>query len=261
MGVAALSRPTRRVSPNGQYHVVIRLLESAGFRSAEEYSYFCSQLRLCAEGFAVYAYCLLPHEIQLFLEEEQEGALPDLIRRLLTRYAGWYNRRHHRRGSVAEGRYLASPVQDGDGAYLVRYIHQAPLRAGLCKEVGAYPYSSYSGGDSFTVRREEWFPGGFVAFHQEREEQDFTIRPSGKLTPRQVKAQVDAYCREREIGSLRELDKAPRDEALRQLRERFSIGQLEAATGLSRSVIARCNQTAAEQPRQRAQGQMESFLL
>ena len=85
--------------------------------------------------------------------------------------------------------------------------------------------------------------------------------PSGKLTPRQVTAQVDAYCREREIGSLRELDKAPRDEALRQLRERFSIGQLEAATGLSRSVIARCNQTAAEQPRQRAQGQMESFLL
>ncbi len=251
-----LSRPIRVISPTGMYHIVVRGLDGLQlFGKSLEYDYFLEQLEQVSEGFRVYAYCLLPNEIQLFVRESEEGMVPEMMRRLLTRYAGWYNRKHHRRGSVTEGRYQCAPVEVGDESNLIRSIHQLP------EDCFRYKYSSFSSYEKGEQRYpDHWFEGDVIAFHRQSESRDFTIRPSGKLTDRQVKEQVHLFCREQGISSWKNLSKEERDSALRDLRERFSIGQLQTATGLSRGIIARCTQQKQVQIRNNPR-QMESFLL
>ena len=250
-----MSRPIRSISPTGMYHIVVRGLDGLKlFGEKEEYEYFLEQLEQVSEGFRIYAYCLLANEIQLFVRESEEGTVPEMMRRLLTRYAGWYNRKHHRRGSVTEGRYQCAPVKTGDESNLIRSIHQC---SGDCF---AYPYSSFSSYERGEQRYpDSWFDGDVIVFHRQAEKRDFTIRPSGKLTDQQVAEQVELFCSERNVSDWSTLSKTERDELLTELRVRFSIGQLQVATGLSRGVIARCNHKRAEQTN--SPRQMESFLL
>ncbi|MBE7042135.1 MAG: hypothetical protein E7399_01385 [Ruminococcaceae bacterium] len=250
-----MSRPVRLISPTGMYHIVVRGLDGLQlFGEPKEFDYFLEQLEQVSEGFRIYAYCLLTNEIQLFFRESEEGTVPEMMRRLLTRYAGWYNRKHHRRGSVTEGRYQCALVKAGDESSLIRSIHQ------LSGDCFGYPYSSFSSYERGEQRYpSHWFDGDVIFFHRQSEERDFTIRPSGKLTDRQVKEQVELFCSKRNISDWKQLSKAERDAYLRELRERFSIGQLQAATGISRGIIARC--TMEKVSKSQAPRQMESFLL
>ena len=69
------------------------------------------------------------------------------MRKLLTWYAQYYNRRHKRTGHLFENRYK-SILCDEDNYLLalVRYIHHNPLRAGNVKtleELNRYPWSGH----------------------------------------------------------------------------------------------------------------------
>ena len=70
------------------------------------------------------------------------------MRRLLTGYAVWYNRRHRRQGHLFQNRFKSILCQED--VYLmelVRYIHLNPIRAGIVrnmKELGRYPYGGHS---------------------------------------------------------------------------------------------------------------------
>lgn len=251
-----MSRPVRTVSPTGMYHIVVRGLDGIRlFSTNEEYEFFLKQMNEASSGFQIYAYCLQPNEIQLCVWESEKGTVPELMRRLLTRYAGWYNRKYDRRGAVTDGRYLCAPVLSGDESELIRFIHQS---AGNCFQ---YAYSSFPVYEQGKMQYPDtWFEGDVISFHRLTERRDFTIRPSGKLTAGQVKEQVERFCRERGIFDWKQMPKSERDEALRILRERFSIGQIQEATGLSRSIVARC--TVRKEPvASPSSRQMESFLL
>jgi hypothetical protein len=70
------------------------------------------------------------------------------MRRLLTGYAVYFNRRHRRSGQLFQNRYKSILCQED--IYLkelVRYIHLNPIRAGLVKdleELNRYPYCGHS---------------------------------------------------------------------------------------------------------------------
>jgi REP-associated tyrosine transposase len=70
------------------------------------------------------------------------------MRRLLTGYAVWYNRRHWRHGHLFQNRYKSILCQEGPYLLeLVRYTHLNPLRAKIVKslaESDRYPYSGHS---------------------------------------------------------------------------------------------------------------------
>ena len=69
------------------------------------------------------------------------------MRRLLTGYAVWYNRKYHRTGHLFQNRYQSIVCEEE--AYLlelVRYIHLNPLRGGMVKkmeELDGYPWSGH----------------------------------------------------------------------------------------------------------------------
>lgn len=102
----------------------------------------------------LYLVCLMPNHVHLLLETPQPN-LSAFMGRLLTAYAGDFNRRHRRVGHLTQGRFKAQLVEGDE--YLLklsRYIHLNPVAGERRAEVPLaerrqalreYPWSTYRG--------------------------------------------------------------------------------------------------------------------
>ena len=83
-----------------------------------------------------------------FLFRTGSVAIATLMRRLLTGYAIYFNRRHKRSGQLFQNRYKSILCQEDTYlTELVRYIHLNPYRAALVRSLEAlskYPYCGHS---------------------------------------------------------------------------------------------------------------------
>ena len=74
--------------------------------------------------------------------------LKDLMRRLMSGYAGWHNRRHGRQGHLFQNRYRSIVVEEEPYLLeLIRYVHLNPLRAGVIPGMAAldvYPWTGHA---------------------------------------------------------------------------------------------------------------------
>jgi REP element-mobilizing transposase RayT len=144
-----MPRQARLDAPGTLHHVILRGLER-GRIVADDQDRVAFVERLgtvaTATGTPVYAWALLPNHAHLLLRSGP-GGLPQVMRRLLTGYAGAYNRRHRRHGHLFQNRYK-SIVCEEDAYFreLVRYLHLNPLRAGLVADLRAldrYPWCGH----------------------------------------------------------------------------------------------------------------------
>ncbi len=79
----------------------------------------------------------MPNHLHL-LTGSPAGCLSAAMRRLLSSYAGYFNRRHHRVGHLFQNRFKSLLV-DADEYFLelVRYVHLNPVRAGMVATLDA----------------------------------------------------------------------------------------------------------------------------
>lgn len=95
----------------------------------------------------IYAWALLPNHAHALIRSGPSG-ISKFMRRLLTGYAVYYNRRHDRQGYLFQNRYKSILCEEE--AYfreLIRYIHLNPLRAGLVDNLPAlnsYPWCGHA---------------------------------------------------------------------------------------------------------------------
>ncbi|MBO8138802.1 MAG: transposase, partial [Desulfotomaculum sp.] len=93
-------------------------------------------------GFTLYGYVIMGNHYHFILKTLDEP-LSKIMHALNNCYSKYYNLTRHRTGHVFEARYKAILVQDEKYLLnLVRYVHQNPLRAGMCKYVWQYRWSS-----------------------------------------------------------------------------------------------------------------------
>jgi REP element-mobilizing transposase RayT len=91
-----------------------------------------------------HAWCLMDNHFHIVVETV-EGNLAQGMRQLNGVYTQTFNRAHGRVGHVFQGRYKAVMVEkDSYLLELARYVVLNPLRAGMVKEVAAWPWSSYA---------------------------------------------------------------------------------------------------------------------
>jgi REP element-mobilizing transposase RayT len=88
------------------------------------------------------------HEALAKVAESVRARLFDLSRFMKEfkhKFSTWYNRRHQRRGTLWEERFLSVLVQGGDALRTVSaYIDLNPIRAGIVADPGDYRWCSYA---------------------------------------------------------------------------------------------------------------------
>ena len=149
-----MGRKQREVSASGIYHVMLRGVNKQRiFEFSEDYQGF---LRIMyqskvtnTEGkpvdepnFDVYAYCLMDNHVHLLLGT-REVSLADVVKRIGSAYARFFNMRYQRVGHLYQDRFKSEPVNDLDYfRTLLRYIHRNPVKSGVCELPEQYQYSS-----------------------------------------------------------------------------------------------------------------------
>ena len=129
-----MPRKARIDAPGALHHIIARGIERGDiFTDDFDRNNFLKRLgKIVVEtDTRCYAWALVPNHFHLVLKT---GCAPiaTVMRRLLTGYAGYYNRRHRRCGHLFQNRYKSILCQeDSYLKELVRYIHLNPLRAGL----------------------------------------------------------------------------------------------------------------------------------
>lgn len=136
--------------PGALHHVVARGINRARiFLDDYDRKHFLLRLKKALQEtkLSCFAWALLSNHVHLLL---RTGSIPlsDLMRRLLTGYALYFNRRTNRMGYLFQDRYKSILCEEE--AYLlqlVRYIHLNPLRAKLVssiEELNTYPWCGHS---------------------------------------------------------------------------------------------------------------------
>jgi REP element-mobilizing transposase RayT len=114
---------------------------------------------LLETGTDCYAWALLPNHAHMLLRC-RDIELSRFMRRLLTGYAVYFNRRHDRVGHLFQNRYK-SIVCEEDTYFLelIRYIHLNPLRAGLVSDLQDLDDFKWCGHAALVGRESlRWYP-------------------------------------------------------------------------------------------------------
>ena len=129
------------------FHVIQRgNNRSACFLSEADYRRYLRDLLVQsrAHGVAVHAYVLMTNHAHLLMTPDKDDGIGLAMKFLGQRYVQYFNRKHHRSGTLWEGRFRSCLV-DSEG-YLLwchQYIESNPVRAGMVGHAGDYPWSSY----------------------------------------------------------------------------------------------------------------------
>ncbi len=244
-----MPRTARQLGNSGYYHIIARGIgKQILFEEDADYLFFLNTLQkyMKEEAFRVIAYCLMENHYHLILRIE--GDIGQIMKKIATRYAFYYNAKYERTGHLFQDRYKSIPIESD--AYLlsaVRYIHNNPAKAGICP-ADKYRWSSwreYTGASSIvdteTVLSLTGGVEGFRSFslqEDDTEHLDFqeNSRRNDQFAQRMIKETLQL-----ESGTgLQNLNRGKRDEALRRLKSSgLSIRQIERLTGINRGIVMR----------------------
>ena len=106
----------------------------------------------------VHGWVFMTNHVHLLLTPSSENAISRLLQYLGRIYVRYFNFAYARSGTLFEGRFKSSPVQQE--RYLLtclRYIELNPVRAGMVTDPGDYQWSSYRM-HAFGIAASLWSP-------------------------------------------------------------------------------------------------------
>ena len=145
-----MPRTARLDTPGLLHHIMVRGIERRKiFKDDKDRDNFIERLSILLPETKTqcYAWVFMPNHVHMLLRSGPSG-ISTLMRRLLTGYAIYFNRRHKRHGQLFQNRYKSIICQEDTYLQeLVRYIHLNSLRAKVVKdlnELDKYPYCGHS---------------------------------------------------------------------------------------------------------------------
>lgn len=103
----------------------------------------CLRDALRESALLLHAYVLMPDHVHLLISAPNEKFVGQMMQRLGRRYVRWFNDRHHRSGTLWEGRYRSTVLEPRAWLLAVScYIEANPVRKGLVAACEHYPWSS-----------------------------------------------------------------------------------------------------------------------
>lgn len=97
-----------------------------------------------ADDVELIAYCFMPNHVHLLCRNLTKMGISKLMRRLLTAYSHFYNKKYQRQGPLIQGSYRAVLVRNENQlTHTINYIHENPIKDGMVKNLKNYEFSSY----------------------------------------------------------------------------------------------------------------------
>ncbi|MBQ8741264.1 MAG: transposase [Clostridia bacterium] len=245
-----MPRQARKKSSVGIYHIMLRgVNQQQIFEDQEDCDKFLQVLKDCKaiSEFKIFAYCLMGNHIHILLQEIKEP-LELLMKRIATRFVYWYNIKYQRVGHLFQDRFKSEPIEN-DAYFLtvLRYIHQNPVKAGICKTVAAYANSSYN----------EYFKSSdlidsdfvfdiiskdeFAKFNSEKVFEsclDVEDKPKIKVTDEQAKKIIENISKCKNVAEFQILANTLKEKYIKKFHKKgVSIRQIARLCGVSKGMV------------------------
>lgn len=142
-----MPRRARLVLPNVPMHITHRgNNKQACFLRPADFRHYLALLENAAseQQCFIHAYVLMTNHVHVLMSGTSRTSVSRTMKSVAETYAMRFNRKNQRSGSLWEGRFRSSVVQDGE--YLLncyRYIEMNPVRAGMVGSPAAYRWSSH----------------------------------------------------------------------------------------------------------------------
>ena len=136
----------RRISSLGIYHVVYRGINKQRiFEDDEDFQRFLDTLQRFQTkcDYKILGYCLMSNHVHVIMKTGKMS-LGRIFQYIAPSYVPWYNKKYSRVGSLFQPRFNSTPIESENQLLIaIRYVHQNPVKAGICKHPAQYKYSSY----------------------------------------------------------------------------------------------------------------------
>ncbi len=251
-----MARRPRRRSESGLYHVMLRgINKQIIFESDDDRFQLLSTIKRFVDTnkFVLYGYCLMDNHIHLLIQELEDD-ISNAIKRISSSYVLWYNKKYERSGHLFQERFKSEPVEhDNYFMMTLRYIHQNPIKARLCKELLEYKWASYREYISEPIiidtelclnlfsPDEDKAVDLFIEYMNQYNKDSFPVFEDNiKMTDTEVLNKLNDMGI-KNISELQKLEKDRRNSYIKELKmtKGISIRQISRITGISKGIIER----------------------
>lgn len=143
-----MARRARKYVRGPFYHIMCQgikkedvFLEKEDF---EKYLYLMNKYKV-EYGIEIISYCIMSNHVHLLLYSNDIKQISKYMHQINLIYAMNYNMSYERVGYVFRDRFKLEEITDINYLYYcILYIHNNPVKAGICKSPKEYKYSSYN---------------------------------------------------------------------------------------------------------------------
>lgn len=142
---SAMARQPRIVVPGCPHHITQRgnNRQDIFVLDADRRFYLATLAERCREEqLGLLGYCLMTNHVHLIGVPERADSLARAVGRTNFRYTLYFNRRHGRSGHLWQNRFDSFAVGRDYVLAALAHVDLNPVRAGIVRSAGDYPYSS-----------------------------------------------------------------------------------------------------------------------
>lgn len=141
-----MSRTTRNNMKNSSFfHIMVQGINKERiFNTDKNKEEYLKLIYKNNEGVDIIAYCMMNNHAHILVKIENIEKMQNWMKKSNTGYAIYYNKSNDRVGYVFRDRYKSQVIKNEKHLYTcVDYIHENPVKAGICDKKEDYVFSSY----------------------------------------------------------------------------------------------------------------------
>ena len=130
------------------YHIMCQGIKKESiFNNETKKNKYLELIKRYKDEFAIdiVTYCIMPNHAHLLVHTNSINNLSKFMHRLNSAYGMYYNKRENRVGYVFRNRFRMEGIDSDKYVFnCILYIHNNPVKGGLCKLPEEYTYSGYN---------------------------------------------------------------------------------------------------------------------
>ena len=141
-----MARKVRVFIKQASQHIILKSIDSITlFKDDSDYIFFIDILKELSSNIEVNinSYVLMPTYFEFISTPKASDTLSRFMQSLGRKYVGYFNKKYNRTGTLWEGRYKSSLIEDTKYLFdVMRYIESLPKSKRLVSDAIEYKYSS-----------------------------------------------------------------------------------------------------------------------